>query len=161
RRAPSRCVVTKRRFRNTHAGRARPRPAPPSRDPPHLTADQPLAARGAHKCGARAGQRPQPLAGVGLLRTRQSVITAPGGARRFQKGKTMQGWLKTAGVAGATVAFGLSLASCSKPATETAAQAPAAASADKEYTIGWTIYAGWMPWPYAQQAGIVQKWLDK
>ena len=24
-----------------------------------------------------------------------------------------------------------------------------------EFTIAWTIYAGWMPWPYAQQAGIV------
>ena len=73
----------------------------------------------------------------------------------------MQGWLKTVGVAGATVAFGLSLASCSKPTAQTAAEAPAAAPADKEYTIGWTIYAGWMPWPYAQQAGIVQKWADK
>jgi NitT/TauT family transport system substrate-binding protein len=30
-----------------------------------------------------------------------------------------------------------------------------------EYKIGWTIYAGWMPWPYAQQAGIVKKWADK
>lgn len=30
-----------------------------------------------------------------------------------------------------------------------------------EFTIGWSIYAGWMPWPYAQQAGIVKKWGDK
>jgi NitT/TauT family transport system substrate-binding protein len=30
-----------------------------------------------------------------------------------------------------------------------------------EYSIGWSIYAGWMPWPYAQQAGIVKKWADK
>lgn len=30
-----------------------------------------------------------------------------------------------------------------------------------EFTIGWSIYAGWMPWPYAQQAGIVKKWADK
>jgi NitT/TauT family transport system substrate-binding protein len=71
----------------------------------------------------------------------------------------MHRWLKTAGVAAATVTFGLSVASCSKPASQTAAQAPAAP--DKEYVIGWTIYAGWMPWPYAQQAGIVQKWADK
>jgi NitT/TauT family transport system substrate-binding protein len=68
-------------------------------------------------------------------------------------------WVKTLGVAAATVTLGLSLASCSKPAPK---EAPAAAaSADKEYTIGWTIYAGWMPWPYADQAGIVKKWADK
>ena len=30
-----------------------------------------------------------------------------------------------------------------------------------EFDIGWSIYAGWMPWPYAQQAGIVDKWADK
>lgn len=30
-----------------------------------------------------------------------------------------------------------------------------------EFSIGWSIYAGWMPWPYAQQAGIVKKWEDK
>jgi NitT/TauT family transport system substrate-binding protein len=49
----------------------------------------------------------------------------------------------------------LLLAGCGQKA----ANAPAAA--DKEYAIGWTIYAGWMPWPYAQQAGIVKKWADK
>ena len=30
-----------------------------------------------------------------------------------------------------------------------------------EFSIGWSIYAGWMPWPYAQKAGIVKKWADK
>jgi len=70
----------------------------------------------------------------------------------------MNRWLKGMGVA-ATMAAGLALASCSKPA-EKKAEAPAAA-AGKEYTIGWTIYAGWMPWPYAEQAGIVKKWADK
>lgn len=70
----------------------------------------------------------------------------------------MNRWLRAMGAAGIAAACGLSLASCSKPASNTtAAQAPA----DKEYTIGWTIYAGWMPWPYAQQAGIVKKWADK
>jgi NitT/TauT family transport system substrate-binding protein len=83
----------------------------------------------------------------------------PAWTRRFEKGIAMHPWLKTMGVAAATAALGLSLASCSKPATKEAA-APAAA-ADKEYQIGWTIYAGWMPWPYAQQSGIVQKWADK
>ncbi len=43
----------------------------------------------------------------------------------------------------------------------------AACSGDKpeakrtDFSIGWSIYAGWMPWPYAQQAGIVKKWADK
>ena len=77
-----------------------------------------------------------------------------------EKGNQMHRWLKTVGVVAATAAFGLSLASCSKPASGNA-EATAAAPADKEYVIGWTIYAGWMPWPYAQQAGIVQKWADK
>lgn len=31
----------------------------------------------------------------------------------------------------------------------------------KDFSIGWSIYAGWMPWPYAQKAGIVKKWADK
>lgn len=36
-----------------------------------------------------------------------------------------------------------------------------AAPARTEFTIAWSIYVGWMPWPYAQQAGIVQKWADR
>ena len=30
-----------------------------------------------------------------------------------------------------------------------------------QFSIGWSIYAGWMPWPYAEQSGIVKKWADK
>lgn len=46
------------------------------------------------------------------------------------------------------------LASCS--------EAPSGPPAPRtEFNIGWSIYAGWMPWPYAQQAGIVKKWADK
>jgi NitT/TauT family transport system substrate-binding protein len=128
-----------------------------------MTADQPFEAPGAHKCGALAGPAPQSLARLGLLRIRPSVITpTPAATRRFEKGTTMQGWVKIAGTAGAAAALALSLSSCSKPKTEQAGNATAAAApADKEYTIGWTIYAGWMPWPYAQQAGIVKKWADK
>ena len=37
----------------------------------------------------------------------------------------------------------------------------AKAESRTEFNIGWSIYAGWMPWPYAQQAGIVKKWADK
>ena len=52
------------------------------------------------------------------------------------------------------IAGSLMLAACSQgsdPKTEPKTQ----------FTIGWSIYAGWMPWPYAQQAGIVKKWADK
>lgn len=38
---------------------------------------------------------------------------------------------------------------------------PAAAEPKKEFRLAWTIYAGWMPWPYAQQSGILKKWADK
>src|SRR5262249_45701356 len=37
----------------------------------------------------------------------------------------------------------------------------AQAIAKKEFNIAWTIYVGWMPWPYAAEAGIVKKWADK
>ena len=39
--------------------------------------------------------------------------------------------------------------------------APAHAAKKKEFNIAWSIYVGWMPWPYADQAGIVKKWADK
>lgn len=52
------------------------------------------------------------------------------------------------------IAASLMLAACS--------QGPDPKAQPKtEFTIGWSIYAGWMPWPYAQQAGIVKKWADK
>lgn len=54
----------------------------------------------------------------------------------------------------AVIAGALLLASCSPSSTTSAGP-------KKEFTIGWSIYAGWMPWPYAQQAGIVKKWADK
>jgi NitT/TauT family transport system substrate-binding protein len=38
---------------------------------------------------------------------------------------------------------------------------PAAAAPKKEFNIAWSIYVGWMPWPYAAEAGIVKKWADK
>jgi NitT/TauT family transport system substrate-binding protein len=59
---------------------------------------------------------------------------------------------KASGIA--LMAGALLLASCS--------QAPSAESEQRnEFNIGWSIYAGWMPWPYAQQSGIVKKWADK
>lgn len=54
---------------------------------------------------------------------------------------------------GALIAISLALSSCGPAA------GPAPARTD--FKIGWSIYAGWMPWPYAQQAGIVKKWADK
>src|SRR5258708_6604231 len=35
------------------------------------------------------------------------------------------------------------------------------AAEKKEFNIAWTIYVGWMPWPYAADSGIVKKWADK
>jgi NitT/TauT family transport system substrate-binding protein len=42
-----------------------------------------------------------------------------------------------------------------------APMSPAFAEKKKEFNIAWTIYVGWMPWPYAAEAGIVKKWADK
>ncbi len=38
---------------------------------------------------------------------------------------------------------------------------PAWAAPKKDFNIAWSIYVGWMPWPYAAEAGIVKKWADK
>ncbi|HYG84824.1 MAG TPA: putative urea ABC transporter substrate-binding protein [Azospirillum sp.] len=35
------------------------------------------------------------------------------------------------------------------------------AAPKKDFKLAWTIYAGWMPWPYAQESGILKKWADK
>lgn len=37
----------------------------------------------------------------------------------------------------------------------------AAAEAKQKFKIAWTIYVGWMPWDYGENAGIVKKWADK
>jgi len=37
----------------------------------------------------------------------------------------------------------------------------ALAEQKKDFTLAWSIYAGWMPWPYAEQSGILKKWADK
>lgn len=52
------------------------------------------------------------------------------------------------------LAFAFAVAACSSSTEE-------AAEPRTEFNIGWSIYAGWMPWPYAQEAGIVKKWADK
>jgi NitT/TauT family transport system substrate-binding protein len=35
------------------------------------------------------------------------------------------------------------------------------AAPKKTFDVCWTIYAGWMPWDYAQASGIVSKWAKK
>jgi NitT/TauT family transport system substrate-binding protein len=69
----------------------------------------------------------------------------------------MRSWLGALRIAIAAAACGLALAACGKAPTSPTP----AAGADRVYTVAWTIYAGWMPWPYADQAGIVKKWADK
>ncbi len=36
-----------------------------------------------------------------------------------------------------------------------------AAPTQKTFKVVWSIYAGWQPWDYAQQSGILKKWADK
>lgn len=38
---------------------------------------------------------------------------------------------------------------------------PGSAAAKDKFTVAWSIYAGWMPWPYAAESGILKKWADK
>jgi NitT/TauT family transport system substrate-binding protein len=38
---------------------------------------------------------------------------------------------------------------------------PAVAAERTKFRIAWSIYVGWMPWPYAQESGILKKWADK
>jgi NitT/TauT family transport system substrate-binding protein len=42
-----------------------------------------------------------------------------------------------------------------------AIQSPAVAAEKKSFRIAWSIYAGWMPWGYAADSGIMKKWADK
>lgn len=38
---------------------------------------------------------------------------------------------------------------------------PTAQAAPKSFKLCWSIFAGWMPWGYAAEQGIVKKWADK
>lgn len=35
-----------------------------------------------------------------------------------------------------------------------------ASAQQKEFTVAWSIYAGWNPWQYAKESGILKKWAD-
>ena len=39
--------------------------------------------------------------------------------------------------------------------------APGSVLAKDKFRVAWSIYAGWMPWEYGAQSGIVKKWADK
>lgn len=71
---------------------------------------------------------------------------------RFNRRIAMQG-LAIAGL--------MLLGGCNSSESAEDAAGPAAEAPKKVFNIGWSIYAGWMPWSYAQQAGIVKKWADK
>jgi NitT/TauT family transport system substrate-binding protein len=36
-----------------------------------------------------------------------------------------------------------------------------AQSKKPKFTLMWSIYVGWMPWPYGAEAGVIKKWADK
>ncbi len=57
--------------------------------------------------------------------------------------------------------FSLPLVAACILASASSDVAGADAAKKKEFNIAWTIYVGWMPWPYAAEAGIVKKWADK
>lgn len=64
-------------------------------------------------------------------------------------------------VGGTVLSTALLLAACGGGKTDSGPVKAAAEAAKKEFQIGWSIYAGWMPWPYAKQVGIVKKWADR
>lgn len=39
--------------------------------------------------------------------------------------------------------------------------APGTAFSKEKFRMAWTLYAGWMPWAYAADNGIIDKWADK
>ncbi|MEP7222775.1 MAG: putative urea ABC transporter substrate-binding protein [Novosphingobium sp.] len=61
----------------------------------------------------------------------------------------------------ASLASFLLVAACSGAKDAAAPAAPAAEAPKTEFNIGWSIYAGWMPWAYAEKSGILKKWADK
>lgn len=36
-----------------------------------------------------------------------------------------------------------------------------ASGSKKKFIIAWSIYVGWMPWPYAHESGIIKRWADR
>jgi NitT/TauT family transport system substrate-binding protein len=96
---------------------------------------------------------------IWILQTLATVIIVDGQRQvlrqccKCERNRIMRSGLSRLGQI-AVLAFALIAASCSP-------SADAPPEPKTEFNIGWSIYAGWMPWPYAQQAGIVKKWADK
>jgi NitT/TauT family transport system substrate-binding protein len=61
----------------------------------------------------------------------------------------------------AAIAGILLLNGCSSGEPGAANASGEAGQGKTEFTIGWAIYTGYMPWDYAQRTGIVKKWADK
>jgi len=55
------------------------------------------------------------------------------------------------------IIIGLAMSSFTSRTSEKEAPAPA----PKEFTVAWSIYAGWNPWSYAGTSGIMEKWAAK
>src|SRR5260221_8562027 len=74
-----------------------------------------------------------------------------GGAKQTpkQRGGPMWTWLKRSIIAVVAVA------------ALVGAAGGAMAAEKKSFKIAWSIYVGWMPWPYAQESGILTKWAEK
>ena len=53
----------------------------------------------------------------------------------------------------------LAITGCSGKSSSSGGDKPGVVK--KDFSIGWSIYTGWMPWTYAEQAGIVKKWADR
>ena len=68
-------------------------------------------------------------------------------------------WKKAANAIG--LASLLLLSACSGAKKEDGAATAATEAPKTEFNIGWSIYAGWMPWAYADKSGILKKWADK
>lgn len=47
------------------------------------------------------------------------------------------------------------------PAVVLAFSSPVFAQSRDHFSVCWSIYAGWMPWAYADASGILDKWADK
>ena len=46
-------------------------------------------------------------------------------------------------------------------ATCLAGSPQASAEEKKDFSVCWSIYAGWMPWGYMEESGLLKKWADK
>ena len=50
----------------------------------------------------------------------------------------------------------------SQAASESASTDEASNGGDeKTFRVAWSIYVGWMPWAYAEQSGILDKWAER